>query len=63
MKKAMIVLLLLILTMTVITGCSTSGNRVTGEVSSKYAPPPGAQGQNSQATPQPLAGGYGGCGI
>ena len=62
MKKALLVLMLFILAITVIAGCSTSENQVTGQVSSKYSPPPNVQGQNNPP-PQPLSGGYGGCGI
>jgi hypothetical protein len=57
-------LLLLLMAVTVITGCSTNSksNYATGQVYNQYNPPPGAGIQGNPSPPPPLASG-GGCGI
>jgi hypothetical protein len=60
----MTILLLILLAVTIITGCTTNAsNQVSGQAYNPYTPPPqaGVQ-QNPNPPPQPLAQGYG-CGI
>ena len=65
MRKSIVLLLLLLFTVAVITGCTTQTktNYATGYPVNQYTPPPqgGAQGNNAPP-PQPIQYG-GGCGI